>query len=252
MWNLITTLEQTQKTWRKLLAMETDYAARMARIESRSLAETLAQYTEWYEMAGGSGDKIEWCTRLNDSTSRDSVFDKAIVPEITHRFELSRQAIRDSYNGFMCEACTEYYSDSPELLLTLHFRNNFAPDSPFEHIKELAEGLKRLVDDFTAAHPECHRVQCASWLNNRAEFLQFFPKEWSENRTVCLPMEGSQGWWGSFVNCKGEFNSKRAAIFQKNGGFSMPNVHCRCSIAALKEHIDQFVSTLQGKGVTQS
>ena len=61
--------------------------------------------------------------------------------------------------------------------------------------------------------------------------------EYLKNRTVCLPMEGSTGWWGSFIDCQGNFNRLRAAEFERLGGFSMPNLHCRCSVAALQQHL---------------
>ena len=215
----------------------------MARIERQPLASALARYTEWIEMAGRdiNDDQTAWLEPLAQPQNRERVFEEEIIPEIERRFEPAMEAIRTSHAGFTFEYHSEYFSDSPELLLTIHFRNRFAPESPCQHIYELAAGLNEIVEETVRNHPEITRVQCASWLNNRQEFLQLFPKEWTDGRTLCLPMEGSAGWWGSFIDREGNFNAARAETFRQNGGFSMPNIHCRCSLDALQAHLKQLL-----------
>lgn len=252
MWNLICDFEHSREAWKELLELEFFYAGRMARIEKRPLAETLAAYTEWYEfgcdVVPDAASRFTWLSRIEDDAERARVFETEIAPRLKKRFSSVRHTIFHSHAGFMSEAHSEYYSDSPELLLTLHFRNRFAPDSPFAHQAELAAGLREIVTEFSAVHPEIERVQCASWLNNRPEFLALFPDEWKNSRTLCLPMEGSAGWWGSFIDRRGNFNRKCAERFKRLGGFSMPNIHCRCRMTALKEHLEKISFRESGDG----
>ena len=235
MWNLILDFESCQKTVRELLEFELQYAQRMAKVENCPLSRTL-KYTEW-QMFCGDLPQEQWESRLATPQGREALFREAVRPYLERNFEACRAEIAGSHAGFLSELHAEYYMESPELLLTHHFRNRFAPDSPFRHARELVEGLLSIVERCMAEHPEIHRVQCASWLNNRDEFLALFPPEWKRNRTFCLPMEGSTGWWGSFIDSQGHFNRIRAAEFERLGGFRMPNLHCRCDIAALKQHL---------------
>lgn len=245
MWNLILDFDSCRETVRELLEFELRYARRMAGVEKCPLSRTVV-YTEWGMYCGGL-PREEWEKQLETPEGREKLFREAVIPFLEKNFRSSREAISASRAGFLSELHTEYYMDSPELLLTLHFRNKFAPDSPFRHTRELAAGLLSIVEQCMAEHPGIRRVQCASWLNNRREFLALFPPEWLENRTFCLPMEGSAGWWGSFIDCRGRFNRLRAAEFERLGGFTMPNLHCRCRIDALRRHLAGPSSELSAK-----
>lgn len=237
MWNLYVDLARCKETVRTLLEFELQYALRMAAIEKKSLQETLI-YTEWEMFCGGTDD-FSWKEEIADPVKREKLFQTRVVPFLESTFETALQEISASRAGFLSELHTEYYSDSPELFLTLHFRNKFAPDSPFKHKKELVKGLLEIVSECMKNTPEIKLVQCASWLNNREQFTSLFPPEYLKNKTFCLPMEGSTGWWGSFIDCQGNFNTLRAAEFERLGGFSMPNLHCRCSVAALYQHLTE-------------
>lgn len=243
MWTLNLEFDTFREDLLQLLEFETEYAGRMSRIEHIPFASALEKYTEWKYLSQplDTPDSVVFNPEeLRTPEQRRKFFDEKVVPEQHCRYEEALQEIRDSYAGFICEAHTEYYSESPELLLTLHFRNRFSPDSPFEHKPELVAGLQKLVTDFHRAHPEITRVQCASWLNNKPEFLALFPQEWFDSRTVCLPMEASTGWWGSLIDHNGRFRPERAAKFRERGGFSCPNVHCRCLVSALLEHLNNL------------
>lgn len=235
MWNLQLDFDTSCETIRELLEFELRYARRMAVLENCPLRNTL-KYTEWGAYCGAIPQKM-WENRLETVEDRESLFGEVIVPYLKRNFQPAMNEIASSRAGFLSELHTEYYQTSPELLLTLHFRNRFAPDSPFRHSRELAAGLLAIVEQCEAEHPEVRRVQCASWLNNRDEFSALFPPEWRKFRTFCLPMEGSAGWWGSFIDCRGRFNQIRAARFEQLGGFTMPNLHCRCRIESLKQHL---------------
>ena len=251
MWNLCITFPQYRESLWELLEFETEYAVRMAQLEGRGMAETMVDYTEWYYASSSAAapreSKVNLMSSLLTVEERRSFFQDKVVPEQERRFSEERKSIRQSYSGFIVEREREYYSDSPEYLMTLHFRNFFAPASPFEHIDELASGLLQLTLDFHSSYPETRRVQCASWLNNVPRFCSLFPPEWTQNRTLCLPMEASTGWWGSLIDRTGQFSKERAEQFRKRGGFAMPNMHCRCEISSLLRHLKSIV----GEGCLQ-
>ena len=235
MWNLYIDLARCKETVRELLSFQLRYAQRMAEIEKKTLKETL-KYTEWNMFCGSNADEA-WQEKISDPAIQKKLFEERVVPYLESSFDAALREISGSRAGFLRELHTEYYSQSPELFLTLHFRNKFAPESPFSHRRELLLGLAEIINECAEQHPEIKVVQCASWLNNRREFTSLFPPDYLKHRTVCLPMEGSTGWWGSFIDCQGNFNRLRAAEFERLGGFSMPNLHCRCSVSALQQHL---------------
>lgn len=245
MWNLILDFKQYKEDLLELLEFETEYSERMAAIERCSLEEAMLEYTEWYYMyaadPGSHDEQLALMKKLDSKKARKTFFEERVIPEQQKRFIEGMEEIRSSKAGFIAEARPEYYSQSPEILLTLHFRNFFAPDSPFAHKQELADGLLLLVEEFLSKHSEVERVQCASWLNNSPDFLSLFPHEWLRCRTLCLPMEPSTGWWGSLIDKTGRFSRKRAEQFRKRGGFAMPNMHCRCQITDLINHLKQII-----------
>jgi hypothetical protein len=241
MWNLILDFKQYQEDLLELLEFEAEYAEHMASIEKCSLEEAMLKYTEWHYMhttAPGSHDeRLALMRKLASKEARRTFFEERVIPEQQKRFIEGQEEIRGSRAGFIAEVRPEYYSESPEIFLTLHFRNYFAPDSPFAHKQELANGLLQLIEEFLLKHPTVERVQCASWLNNVPDFLSLFPDEWLKCRVLCLPMEPSTGWWGSLIDRTGRFSRKRAELFKKCGGFSMPNMLCRCKIEDLLHHL---------------
>lgn len=238
MWNLFISFDDCCQTVRELLELEYRYACRMAVLEKRSLHETIV-YTE-YPLYCEDVPQHIWEKRLGTAAEREALWHDTITPWLRIHYEKAREEIANNNSCFLSELHTEYYCDSPELLLTLHFRNLFAPDSPFNHLDALCGSLLDIVERHMAVHPEITRVQCASWLNNRPEFLALFPAEWQKQRSLCLPMEGSTGWWGSFIDRRGLFNAERAADFERLGGFAMPNTNCRCSTAALLQHLQKM------------
>jgi hypothetical protein len=151
--------------------------------------------------------------------------------------EKGKAEIERSFNGFSWEAHYEYYKDekSPPLL-TLHSRNYFSQDSPFDHTDELAEGLLRILDEAEKKRPDLKDVQCASWLNNLPPFQALFPAGWREKAVAC-PVEGHTGCWGQLIDRTGEINRKNLARLNTCGELQYMNLHCKCAVSALRRHL---------------
>jgi len=245
MWNLKLNFDIYQAELWKLLEFESEYALRMSQLEHTTLGQAMLTYTEWSYMAGyfhsPRAEQLAWMETLKGADDRRAFFESKVIPEQQRIYDGQMAHLRESFGGFSFEVCGEYYSNSPEQLLTIHFRNFFAPDSPFDHRHELAENLQRLVTTFHDEHPDIVRIQCASWLNNLPVFLSLFPREWGRGRTLCLPFEASTGWWGALIDHNGFFSEDRAWEFRRRGGFALPNMHCRCTIASLLEHLKTLV-----------
>jgi hypothetical protein len=166
-----------------------------------------------------------------------SLLENYFVPRLKKDLEDARILIAQSNNGFTYEYFPEYGTNNKEEFLTLHFRNFYAPDSPFNHSHELAKGLRTIVSNTIKERPDVKQVQCASWLNNLSQFLQLFPTEWQENSNFCYPMTASTGWWGRFINREGKINQKAVDKFKSTLKFDYPNRHCRCTIQKLYDYL---------------
>ena len=243
MWNLIITNKEYSETLRELLELEIWYAEHAAAKENRPLRDTINQYTEIYYYSTEfepdilAEKNVAWQKVVDDIAQNSSkawdILAPYIVPRIEQDLQKSRSDIEKSYNGFMYEFCPEYESDSNEDFLTLHFRNYFAPESPFAHGTELKQGLRKIVKCAMQERPDVKQVQCASWLNNVPKFISLFPKEWLERANFCYPMTASTGWWGRFIDRNGKLNQKTVSEFKKHPVFDAPNRHCRCTVNEL-------------------
>ncbi len=248
MWNCILTPESCRKTLFSLLDLEMWYARQLAKLENIPLSEALCDRVEFYHHSS--------CFREGVSASRNPEWQKLsakliAAPEhwqqecgqyyldgLEARIHQQQELIRQSFSGFMYEFHSRYFSDSLELYLTLHFRNFFAPHNPFLYPDQLQAGLRTLLDRALAQQPEIRYVQCASWLNQRPEFLRLFPPSYAANPKDCYPETNNTGWWGQFINAGGGFNEKAAAEFIANGGrFTYHNTHCICTVQELLSHL---------------
>jgi hypothetical protein len=247
---MVLDLHDYRSTLRKLIELQVFYAKKEAEIEKLPLADSLNQYTEMYyystlyspDVPASSNE--EWGKVVEKISQMPAqawaVLEKYFVPRMEKDLEDARCQIAQSYNGFMYEYFPEYETGNKEEFLTLHFRNFYAPDSPFNHTCELVEGLQTIVAKALEERPDVKQVQCASWLNNLPHFLQLFPQQWQDRANFCYPMSASTGWWGRFINREGKINQKAVDKFKSTLEFDCPNRHCRCTITELEQHLDSF------------
>lgn len=247
MWNLILTPQQYSQTLQELLELEFWYANKRALKEEKTFEDAINQYTEIYYYSTEYKPDVpaakneNWQKIVMELSNKEdelwSSIKDYITPRIQDDLKRSQTEIKNSYFGFMYEFCPEYESDSNEDFLTIHFRNYFAPDSPFVHACKLKEGLRQVVEKAMFERPDITQVQCASWLNNRPEFTGLFPEQWLKRSNFCYPMTASTGWWGRFIDRKGLLNQKAADELKSEMRFTMPNRHCRCLIEELHDFV---------------
>ena len=247
-------IEEYTQALHDMMQLQMWYVVHAVR-QSKVFSEVVFNFTEIYAYCDiyrpeiSSEHNADFCkiVQLLETTWHsvgDSEFPAAswevLEPYFAGRIEkdliTARKNIENSYAGFTFEYHCEYFGPAKPEFLTLHFRNYFAPDTPFNHRQELVVALLKIIDEVGHARPDVNRVQCATWLNNIEPFYSLFPDQWFKTSYVC-PLEGNAGWWGQFIDRNGQLHKGNVAKFKETGQFLYPNRHCRCDIIDLKSHL---------------
>ena len=148
-----------------------------------------------------------------------------------------RAPLNTPYAGFSFDYTPEYRAgEAGEVCLTLHFRNAFTPESPFQHADALRDALQRLVARSRIERPEVIRVQCGSWLNSLSPFQALFPANWHRTATPGAP-GAHLGWWGQFMDRTGAFHARHGAYLRQTGEFPYRHLLCSCLLNELQTHL---------------
>jgi hypothetical protein len=246
MWNMQMSPADYRETLAGLTELELWFAREKGAKDGSDLTTSVNTWTDLYPFSMFYSKKIaardnsEWNTVLKQMTGYEvSPFMEHFAPRMEEDLRKAQEDMRLSLAGFMHEYHHEYFkgADTGDLL-TLHFRNFFAPDSPANHADELKAGLRTLIAKAQGERPDVEKVQCASWLNNVPFFLELFPEEWRANAVTC-PYEPSAGWWGQMIDRKGKLHEGNAAHLREQGQFKHANVHGRCPVDRLVQHLSR-------------
>lgn len=198
------------------------------------------------------------------------------LPADTPRGELSaceadsaeefEEAMWNRTKGFILARATEFYPDSigmpgyikpefkwncgslkydpphpaPELkgCCVFHIANATAPRSVFEVRGHLFECFEKLIRDSEKEYGYT-TLYTLTWLNDREEFLHYFPQEWRDNLSpwkIKVP-----GWnvgdWGQLITGRGLLNPKTAAFVRENWYLKYCSRSSRCSYENMKKHL---------------
>jgi hypothetical protein len=255
MWTKTMTLEEARTFLRDMMELQMWYCVYVVRHQDSSFREAVNRFTELYpycnvyrkETAKSENAEyqklvgsLEQCWNDAGDEAFPSRAWELIEPNTSSRLrdilEPAKESILRSFAGFTYEFHPEYAGPETPDWLTLHFRNYFAPDSPFQHVPELVAGLLEILENAQRKRPKVTQVQCASWLNNLEPFQKLFPEEWMTRSSVCS-LGGNLGWWGQFIDRTGQLHQRNAALFRETGEFLYPNRHCRCERDHLKTHL---------------
>ncbi len=168
-----------------------------------------------------------------------------LEPAIKRDLAETAQWLRDAIGCFQYEFRPFYAEPDSEDHLTLHVRNAYQPDSPFQHFSEMVDSLKQVVSRAELERPDVNMVQCATWLNSLPPFARLFPSAWIENARPGFPGNHT-GWWGQFMDRRGGFHFVNAQRFRKTGEFPYRHVLCRCTTSDLLRHLSSLRSA-EGK-----
>ncbi len=130
------------------------------------------------------------------------------------------------------------HPELPKTLCVFHIANTTAPRSIFEVKGHLLECFEKLIRDSEKEYGYT-TLYTMTWLNEREEFLHYFPQEWRDNLS---PRESRvPGWtvgdWGQLLTGRGLLNPKTAAFVRENGFLKYGSRSSRCSFESMKKHL---------------
>lgn len=169
-------------------------------------------------------------------------------------FEVFRQSIDDR-----CER--DYYDCSPQDryqcgslrydipaegcdTVTFHIGNAKAPDSIFTDPRYLPECFFKLLD-VAENILKAKYIRTGSWLNGNKHWLKYFPQEWVDNQQPeNTNVKWHYGFWGQFISARHTFNAKYGNILRETGKMPFYPRTCKCSIAAMRKHLENYLQNL--------
>ena len=162
------------------------------------------------------------------------------------RPHVERRCDRDFHDlsrgaGYQCGFLRHNLSLDPRMsTLWFHIRNDRTPDSFFDDPAHIRDCFNRLLDvaekDFHAEH-----IGTDTWLNSVPKWLALFPKEWQDNMSEPdTNVQWHYGFWGQFINARGTFNARAAAILRATGKLPYYPRCSRCRVSAMREHINSL------------
>ena len=120
----------------------------------------------------------------------------------------------------------------------LHIANLYQPRSPLSNMYiPFAAALIRLLHAVRAEQPDIEIVRCGSWLNSVPPFQALFPTRWKQSAQPRLEVRYTMGYWGQFMNRRGNFHARNGARFRETGAFPLPNLGCECPIIEVIDHL---------------
>jgi hypothetical protein len=120
-----------------------------------------------------------------------------------------------------------------------HIANGTAPRSIFEVPGHLLECFEKLIRDSEKEYGY-KTLYTMTWLNDREDFLSYFPQEWRDNLS---PQDKQQipswniGSWGQLITARGLLNPKTAAFLRENGQLKYCSRKSHCSFENMKKHL---------------
>ncbi len=135
------------------------------------------------------------------------------------------------------------YDYKHEDALSLHIANVYQPKSPLSdmHI-QFAASLIRLLRDSQVRRPEVKVVRCGSWLNSAPRFQMLFPDAWIQSAEKRTEMRYTMGYWGQFMDRRGDFHEKNGAFFRRTGEMPYTSSLCGCKIDMVLDHLHETFS----------
>ena len=189
-----------------------------------------------------SGDFLPVCSRVREKIDRAETPEdmKEFIPEIQN-IVVERWRDPDDDPEYPKGHSVRWCLLPGKNWCYLHFHNAVAPKSFLAETEYMKRELLREIDDAEKNGP-CDTVFTASWLNSLPAFLRFFPQEWRNNVSATSDGEfgPTAGWQGQFINRSGRLNKVTAEYFLRNGVLKYPRTGAHCSLAALREHLQNM------------
>jgi len=118
-----------------------------------------------------------------------------------------------------------------------HIGNAVRPQSIFDDPAYLPGCLRCLMEKAQAEFG-ADSLATTTWLNSYPPWLAFFPREWHNHLgPEMTDIRWGMGFWGQFINGRGAFNHKHAAMFRATGRLPYWPRGSWCTFSALRKHL---------------
>ena len=100
--------------------------------------------------------------------------------------------------------------------LNLLIVNVYQPRSPLSEMRiPFAASLLRMIRACRPSQrPDVTDVRCGTWMDSMPRFQALFPKVWAKSMVVANEINYTQGYWGQFVDRRGDFHEKNGEKFR--------------------------------------
>lgn len=155
---------------------------------------------------------------------------------------VDRRCERDFYDRstevlWQCGFLRHNPSLNPESTLGFHIRNDRTPNSFFHDPAHIRECFNQLLDVAERMHAEY--IGTGTWLNSLPKWLALFPQEWQDNLSEPnTDVQWHKGFWGQFINARGLFNARTAAVLRSTGRFPYYPRTSRCRVSVMREFVN--------------
>lgn len=129
----------------------------------------------------------------------------------------------------------------PKEWVVFHIANAVGPHSIFDHRDYLPLCFGLLMKE-SEIRFDSNVLYTSSWLNDREDWLAYFPKEWHDNlspRQENIVPEWHFGWWGQLVTARGMINPKAEEFVRTQGFLKYACRTSHCSFEKMKKHLKE-------------
>lgn len=162
------------------------------------------------------------------------------------RPSLERRCERDFYDvsrlaGYQCGFLRHNLSPNGDgLTLGFHIANDCSPNSFFDDPDYVKKCFNMLLDTAEQRF-KLVNIGTGTWLNSVPKWLEIFPLEWQENMSEPdTNVQWHYGFWGQFINARGGFNARNAAILRETGRMPFLRRSSLCSISSMRRHLETY------------
>ncbi len=123
--------------------------------------------------------------------------------------------------------------------LIFHIANAVGPKSIFDDPEYLPLCFELLMKE-TEIKFGAGILFTSSWLNDREDWLSYFPQEWCDNlspKPESSVPEWHFGWWGQLVTGRGTINPKAEQFVRENGYLKYACRSSHCSFENMRKHL---------------
>lgn len=132
--------------------------------------------------------------------------------------------------------------DLPKDWTAFHINNAVGPQSIFD-VPDYLPYCFLLILKEAEVRFGSRILYTSTWLNEREDFLKYFPQEWRDNlepKPLVPPVpDWHFGWWGQLVTGRGTINPKTETFVREHGYLKYTPLSSHCSFENMRKHLQE-------------